>query len=63
MREQRHEDKKAWIEALIRDFCASPQNTLAMPTGEPAWAAPLIAYARGDDPLFTTLKINANSLR
>ena len=49
-------DKKAWIESLIQDFCASAQNSLQMTTGEPAWAEPQIAYARGDDPLFAQLK-------
>ena len=49
-------ETKTWVESLIGDFCASAENSLQMPTGEPAWAAPLIAYARGDDPLFARLK-------
>ncbi len=61
MRENLHEEKKNWIETLIRDLCASPENTLAMATGEPAWGHPLIAYARGDDPLFSTLKDDIGS--
>ncbi len=42
-----------WVEQIIRDFWAtSPLNTLANGTGEKAWDAPLVAFARGDDPLF-----------
>jgi len=44
------------VERLIRDFCASGQNSLHLPTGEPAWDDPLIGTARGDDPLFDILK-------
>lgn len=50
------EGTRVWIESIIRDFCASAENSLQMPTGEPAWAEPQIAYARGDDPLFVRLK-------
>jgi epoxyqueuosine reductase QueG len=48
--------RKAWIETLIGDFCATSANTLANGTGEPAWDAPQVGYARGDDPLFATVK-------
>ncbi|MEJ2519631.1 MAG: 4Fe-4S ferredoxin [Desulfuromonadales bacterium] len=47
---------KGQIEGIIKDFCASQRNTLHLPTGEPAWEAPEIAYARGDDPLFERIK-------
>ena len=47
---------RRWLESVIRDFCASAQNSLQMPTGEPAWAEPQIACARGDDRLFEQLK-------
>ena len=50
------EATRNWVESLIREFCASARNSLQMPTGEPAWAEPRIAYARGDDPLFEQLK-------
>ena len=50
------EKNKAWIESIIRDFCASARNSLHMQTGEPAWAEPQIASARGDDPLFEQVK-------
>ena len=49
-------ETKTWIESIIRDFCASEQNSLHMQTGEPAWAEPQIAFASGDDPLFEQLK-------
>lgn len=47
---------KSWIEKVVRDFCASPANSLQNGTGEPSWGEPEIAYACGDDPLFTRLK-------
>lgn len=47
---------KPRIEALVRDFCRSPRNSLQMEGGEPAWEAPLFGYARGDDPLFEQIK-------
>lgn len=47
---------RAWIEKVIADFCATPANTLENGTGEPAWAAPLVGYAKGDDPLFDKIK-------
>jgi ferredoxin len=50
------EERKIWIEEIIRDFCASPANSLENGTGEPAWGDPQFAYARGDDPLFDRVK-------
>ena len=50
------QEKKNWIEKIIRNFCASPANTLENGTGEPAWGEPQIAYARGEDPLFDRVK-------
>lgn len=47
---------KGWIEKTVADFCATGQNTLALPGGEPAWDAPQFGYARGDDPLFARIK-------
>lgn len=47
---------KSWIEKIVRDYCASSANSLENGTGEPAWGAPLLAYASGDDPLFAQLK-------
>lgn len=47
---------KNWIEKIVREFCASPANSLENGTGEPAWDEPHFGYACGDDPLFTQLK-------
>ena len=57
----KQKQRKTWIETLIRNFCGSDKNTLEMATGEPAWAEPYIAYARGDDPLFGQLKADIGS--
>jgi epoxyqueuosine reductase QueG len=50
------EQNKNWIEQVVRDFCASPANSLENGTGEPAWGEPQVAYARGDDLLFAQVK-------
>jgi len=52
---------KSWIEKIIRDFCASPANSLENGTGEPAWGTPQVAYACGDDPLFAQVKSDIGS--
>jgi epoxyqueuosine reductase len=47
----------AWIAETIAGFCGTaPDNTLDMPAPEPAFAAPLVGLAAGDDPLFDDLK-------
>ena len=56
MKSNSHEDPKLWIEATIRDFCASDQNSLHFADDEPAWDSPLVGYASGDDPLFVRIK-------
>ncbi|MGK2907675.1 MAG: 4Fe-4S ferredoxin [Desulfuromonadales bacterium] len=50
------QETRSWTEKVIRDFCASPANNLGNGTGEPVWDDPLVAYARGDDPLFVQLR-------
>ncbi len=51
------EETAAWITSLIETFIAeSPENNLGTPDGEPAWAAPLVGFARGDDPIFQRYK-------
>jgi epoxyqueuosine reductase QueG len=47
---------KSWIETIVRDYCDSAANSLENGTGEPAWGAPLLGYARGNDSLFEQLK-------
>jgi hypothetical protein len=49
-------DYAAWIEEVIRDFCATAANSLENGTGERAWGEPRVAFARGDDPLYAKLK-------
>jgi epoxyqueuosine reductase len=49
------------IEQLIREFARSGENTLNSGDGEPAWDAPLVAFSRGDDPLYRTLKASIGS--
>lgn len=47
----------SWITGIIREFLeASPPNTLADPTNEPAFGAPLVGFSQGDDPLFSLYK-------
>ena len=41
-------ENRGWVEQVIHDFWASPQNILKMPCDEPAWGKPLIGIARGD---------------
>ncbi len=45
-----------WVNALVRDFCAGPENNLRNPAAERAWAEPLIGFAAGDDPLWQAYK-------
>jgi hypothetical protein len=49
-------ERRDWIARLIGDFCAGPANTLQDATSEPAWDAPLVSFARGDDPLWQQYK-------
>jgi epoxyqueuosine reductase QueG len=52
----RHEDLGPWVTSIVTDFCAGPANTLQGADHEPAWAEPLVGFARGDDPLFEQYK-------
>ena len=49
-------DRAACVTETITRFCGSAQNSLGSPEDEPAFAAPLIGFAAGDDPLFEELK-------
>lgn len=45
------------VESIITDFIkTSPDNTLTMSTGEPAWEEALIGFSAGDDPIFEQFK-------
>lgn len=51
------QDHAHWIEDVMKRFCSrSPDNSLLNGTGEKAWAAPLMGFSRGDDPLYTQIK-------
>ena len=56
MKDEVRGQKAAWVERVIRDFCATAANSLENGTGEKAWGEPRVAFARGDDPLYEKLK-------
>jgi ferredoxin len=45
-----------WVESVIRDFVASPANTMRNAANEPAWDDPMIGYSNGADPLYDFYK-------
>jgi hypothetical protein len=45
-----------WVESVIRDFVASPANTMRNAANEPAWDEPMIGYSNGADPLYDFYK-------
>jgi epoxyqueuosine reductase len=48
---------KTTVESIITDFIkTSPDNSLKMTTGEPAWEEAIIGYSTGDDPIFDQYK-------
>jgi epoxyqueuosine reductase len=49
-------DPAAWVNETIAGFCGSARNSLGTPEDEPAFGAPLVGFAAGDDPLFEALK-------
>ena len=49
-------DAKTWIESTVKAYCAGHENTLQGPFDEPAWAEPLVGYARGTDVLWEAYK-------
>jgi epoxyqueuosine reductase len=52
MNKAQYTDKGAWIRALIERFIESSGNTLGNSTNDKAFGAPIVGYARGDDPIF-----------
>ncbi|TRO53948.1 epoxyqueuosine reductase, partial [Candidatus Bathyarchaeota archaeon] len=46
----------AWITGVIKDFVASPENTLEKWGEEPAWAEPLVGFSSGADRLYQFYK-------
>lgn len=51
-----HDALATWVREIVNGFCAGPANTLQGAQHEPAWAEPLVGFARGDDPLFEQYK-------
>jgi epoxyqueuosine reductase QueG len=51
----------AWVEESIKGFAKSPENTLRNEANEPAWETPLVAFSRGDDPLYDEIKASIGS--
>ncbi|MBW6484785.1 MAG: epoxyqueuosine reductase [Syntrophobacterales bacterium] len=52
----------AWIRERILDYMASAENSLHFEDVlEPAWAAPLVGFSRGDDPLYQQFKDDIGS--
>ena len=45
-----------WMVETVAGFCGSTRNSLGMAEEEPAFAAPLVGFAAGGDPLFEELK-------
>ncbi len=52
------ETTDTWLTCVITDFVStSPLNTLGLPGGEIAWGSPLVAFSRGDDPIYSEYKL------
>jgi epoxyqueuosine reductase len=56
MNNAKQNDKEAWIRGLIEDFIESSENTLGNNANDKAFDAPIVGYARGDDPIFDEFK-------
>ena len=53
----KHENRAAWVEAVIKNFInQSPENTLKNAGGDKAWADPLVGFSGGDDPIYQSYK-------
>ncbi len=50
------DDPDRWMEKVIKDFIAGPENTMRKWGGEPAWAEPIVGFSNGADPLYTFYK-------
>lgn len=50
-----------WITGVIKDFMASPVNTMEKWGNEPAWADPLVGFSSGADPLYQFYKEDIGS--
>ncbi len=52
---------QSWVTETVRALCSGPGNAMQGPLDEPAWAAPLVGFCRGDDPLFAAYKEHVGS--
>jgi len=50
-----------WITRVVKDFIASPKNTLEKWNDEPAWAEPIVGFSGGADPLYEFFKEDIGS--
>lgn len=48
----------SWVEGVIKDFIASPANSLKNEANDPAWDEPLVGYSAGNDALYNFYKKN-----
>ncbi|MCW4049687.1 MAG: epoxyqueuosine reductase [Candidatus Bathyarchaeota archaeon] len=53
--------KGEWIEKIVKDYIAGPENTLEKWDDEPAWAEPIVGFSSGADPLYTFYKKDIGS--
>jgi epoxyqueuosine reductase len=58
MSSTQHGDKGTWVRKLIEEFIKSTENTLGSNANDKAFGAPIVGYARGDDPIFEEFKTN-----
>ena len=57
MTEPTRTDLATWVQGVIADLLADPTvNTLQHDTREPAWADPLVGFARGEDAIWSQYK-------
>jgi epoxyqueuosine reductase QueG len=56
MNNTQHTDKGTWIREVIEAFIESSENTLGNSANDKAFGAPIVGYARGDDPIFEEFK-------
>jgi epoxyqueuosine reductase len=54
-------DPAGWLTGVVKDFTASPENTLEKWGDEPAWAEPLVGFSGGADPLYMFYKKDIGS--
>lgn len=56
MQFERNEVDAVWVQRVIREFIASPANTIRNAANEQCWDEPIIGYSNGADPLYDFYK-------